>query len=365
TASSTAHQPFMTGRPIQPYNDAVKSSGWWGTILVLLALSFVAFAGPANADPTLVDAGRAPVLVANMRSGSITIRTWGRPQIQVETDGQMHWQQVPPAEVQRRFPAQIPLVSQTLQTPDGPITLPPERFVAPPLPYGPHSGVVVSGYGNTIVMIPRDTVMAIARVGRGFVAIDGYQHGFFVAAVHTGHVQLNGVSGTGAVQVLNGPIFAVNSNFARLRARTARGNLIFEGCNALQIEATSVLGSIAYDNGTFEPGLAHFESQRGNVALGIASGGVQIGAHSASGHVYSDLGNGENVQRSANDARAIVNGGGPVVTATSSTGAVILYHGSIRQHPRLLQHLPKFWSALLHRPPARRPPFIRRRRPPR
>ncbi len=345
------------------YNGRVNAIGWRGAMPFLLACLCVAPA-PASAEPALLNAGPAPVVVAMMRSGSITIRTWDRPQVQIDTDGQVHSQQIPPAEVQRRFPAQIPLPAQTLQTPRGPVSLPPERFVAPPLPPGLHSGIVVRGYGKTTITIPRDTAMVIARVGRGFVAIRGYQQGFFVALVHTGRVQLNGVSGTGAVQVLSGPIVAVNSSFTRLRARTARGNLIFEGCNAMQIEASSVFGSIAYDNGRFQPGLAHFQSEHGNVALGIASGGVQIGAHSASGHIYSDLGAGEHVQRSPNDARAVVNGGGPVVTATSGTGAVILYHGSIREHPQLQRRLPMFRAAALHRPPVWRPLTFRRGKPP-
>ncbi len=345
------------------YNGRVNSIEWRGAMPFLLACLCVVSPVRARADSTLLNPGPAPVVVAMMQSGSITIRTWDRPQVQIDTDGQVQSRQIPPAEVQRRFPAQIPLVSQTLQTPRGPISLPPERFVAPPLPPGPHAGIVVRGSGKTTITIPRDTAMVIARVGRGFVAIRGYRRGFFVAIVHTGRVQLNGVSGTGAVQVLSGPIVAVNSSFTRLRARTARGNLIFEGCNAMQIEASSVLGSIAYDNGRFQPGLAHFQSERGNVALGVASGGVQIGAHSAAGHIYSDLGAGENVQSSANDMRAILNGGGPVVTATSGTGAVIVYHGSIREHPQLQQRLPMFRAAL-RRPERRRPPAFRRGKPP-
>ena len=324
----------------------MRSIGRRGAIAFLLALLVVVHPTPASAQTTLLDAGPAPVLVVDLRFGMVAIHVWDRPQIQIQADGALRWQQVPPAMVARRFPAQIPLPAQTLQTPRGDIVLPPERFVAPPLPTGPHAGVVIRGSGPTTVMIPRDTAMVIARVGRGSVSINGYRNGFFVAIVRAGRVHLRNVAGTGAVQVLSGAIVAIDSHFARLRARTARGNLIFEGCSAMQIEVSSILGSIAYDNGSFAPGLAHFQSERGNIALGIASGGVQIGAHSASGHVYSDLGARENVQSSANDTRAIINGGGPVVTATSGTGTVILYRGSIREHPQLRQRLPMFRAAL-------------------
>src|SRR5665213_2870012 len=46
---------------------------------------------------------------------------------------------------------------------------------------------------------------------------------------------------------------------------------VFERCRSKQIEATSVTGSIVYDGGAFDPGLARFESQSGNIALGVTS----------------------------------------------------------------------------------------------
>ena len=67
--------------------------------------------------------------------------------------------------------------------------------------------------------------------------------------------------------------------------------MTFRGCTSHQIEASSKYGSIVYDNGKFQPGLARFESDHGNVALGVR-GGAQIGAHSGSGHIVSTFHNG-------------------------------------------------------------------------
>jgi DUF4097 and DUF4098 domain-containing protein YvlB len=238
----------------------------------------------------------------------------------------------------------IPMFSQTIQTLQGPVTLPFESFVVPPLSNGDHDGVIIKGYGNTTVMIPNTSSMVIAQVTVGDIAIEGYHDGVFFAQVHNGDVHLNDVSGTGGVQVASGQIVANDSNFSRLRARTARGDLLFQNCHSKQIEATSVLGSIAYDNGSFEPGLARFESERGNVAIGVASGGVQVGAHSSSGQIYSDFPHATNVQRQANDQQATVNGGGPVITASSARGSVLLYDGAMRDHPQMQQRAP-----VLHR----------------
>ncbi len=118
--------------------------------------------------------------------------------------------------------------------------------------------------------------------------------------------------------------------------------MFFEHCAAAQIQASSLTGSIIYDNGTFTPGLAHFESQRGSVALGVANGNAQITAHSDSGRVF-------------NEAQGFVRGG-PVVTATSGSGAVLYYRGSLRQHPQLMQRLPANARPFRRPPGGRRPP---------
>ncbi len=89
-----------------------------------------------------------------------------------------------------------------------------------------------------------------------------------------------------------GSISVNNSTFNRIRVRTAAGNIVFENSNVRQIEASSVNGSIAYDNGTFVPGIARFESQKGNVAIGVAGGGARIDAHSGGGRIFSGFSGG-------------------------------------------------------------------------
>ncbi len=187
-------------------------------------------------------------------------------------------------------------------------------------------------------MIPRGTALVIAHVRQGGVQISNY-NGAFVAQVHNGGIHLDHVSGTGFAQVLRGPVVADQSNFTRVRVRTAMGNMLFRGCTSNQIEATSKYGSIVYDNGRFQPGLAHFESEHGNVALGVA-GNAQIGAHSGSGHIVSHFeNNGAQVNGNANDAQATVQGGGPIVTTNARNGSVYLYNGSMRAHPAVQQDM--------------------------
>jgi hypothetical protein len=292
----------------------------------------LALRGVARADDAL-DVGPNPVLNVQVVQGNVTVQTWDRQQIQVETDGLVRVRHLYPTQVDPRLTRQIPIGSQMIDGPNGPLLLPAESFVLPPLPGDSHDGVFVRGNGNTTITIPQSTALIIAHVGSGNVAINDYT-GAFITHVHTGEVQLNHVGGTGFVEDLEGRVFASNSDFDRLRIRTGLGNMLFEHCRSNQIVATSTYGSIVYDNGVFQPGLAHFSSEHGNVALGV-NGGAQIGAQSRSGQVMSSF-HGETqtqVQQAPGEAQATIHGGGPLVTATSKNGSVYLYNGSIRAHP--------------------------------
>jgi hypothetical protein len=276
-----------------------------------------------------------------MRSGRITVRTWDRPQVQIASSDPVVANHFNPAQVARALRGgDIPIFSTKVFTPDGPLALPPEDFSVPSLMDAPHDGVVIFGgdtAANVTVTVPQSTALIWTMVGRGELRMQDYHGGAFVARVHTGTISLSNMSGDGYVEAARGPIVIDNSAFNRLRARSALGNILFVNCNSRQIEVSSVDGSIAYDNGTFVPGLARFETQNGDVALGIAGGGVQIGAHSASGGILSNFARGADVRGNGTDAQAIVNGGGPVVTATSQRGRVYLYDGSFKARPKLQQ----------------------------
>ncbi|HET9030871.1 MAG TPA: hypothetical protein VFN49_11925 [Candidatus Aquilonibacter sp.] len=314
------------------YNERVGSSWLRGAPGFLLVFAFVALGcARANADTQSIATTSAPVIFGQLQYGRITIHTANRQDVQIRTDGNVrvrHIERVPPV-----LPFQPTFLAQTVQTPDGPLLQPPEPFMLAPLdPSVAHDAVIFNGTGNVEVTIPAGSPLVIARVGRGKITIDGYHGGTLFTTVRVGTLRIKNVSGTGGFQINNGPAIVQNGNFDRLRARTGRGNMFFENTNVRQIDATSLTGSIVYDNGSFEPGLARFESQRGNIALGIR-GGAQVDAHSGSGRVIS-----EGSFRS-----------GPVVTATSGSGAIFTYTGSIRQHPKLMRQLPM-------RPHRRKPP---------
>lgn len=191
------------------------------------------------------------------------------------------------------------------------------------------------GEGDVTLTVPQQSPLLLINVRLGSVTVAGYSGTAFVAHVTAGEIHMENVNTTAAVQVNNGPIFISNSTFERLRLRTGRGNAFMSACRSRQIQVTSLTGSVIYDDGVFEdPGLAHFESTRGNIAIGVA-GGMQIEAHSGSGRILYDVGADGNVDRSADDAQATLMGGGPVVTASTVTGAIVFYRGSLHDYPQL------------------------------
>ncbi|MFY9720260.1 MAG: hypothetical protein WAK16_11535 [Candidatus Cybelea sp.] len=333
------------------YNGDVRD-GWRRRAIVTLlaALCSLAFAAPACADEQF-DVGPSPVLNVHVNRGKVTVQTWDRQQVLISSDNPVDVRHLAASEVEPGIPKELQIEAQRIATTHGPVDLPAESFVLPDLSGSQHDAVMAVGTGNVTITIPRNTAMIVAHVRAGHLTIDNY-HGIFVTRVRSASISLNHVGGTGFVESLRGRIVATDSTFDRLRARTAVGDMLFQSCTAQQIEATSTYGSIVYDDGQFQPGLARFESDHGNVALGV-SGGAQIGAYSGSGHVVSSFSNDADVRGDPTTKQATVGGGGPVVTAASKNGSVYLYSGSMNDHPRVREEL----SGSTQLPvPAARPP---------
>jgi hypothetical protein len=308
------------------------------------------FGGSARADA--LSAVSPIVEVVLKDGGNVSIRTWDRPEIEVDGDPtiQINRPRVPSQQIDQYF-RQFSLRAMNVQTPEGPLSLPPEQFPIPALPPGQHDALLVRGEGDVQLTIPADTALVEIQVSQGSISIEGYRGGTILAQMGGGTIHLANVGGTAAIQLNNGPFIARNSSFDLLRVRTGRGNMFFANCHVTQIQASSLLGSIIYDDGTFEPGLARFESTRGNVAIGVSNNDARFLGHSDSGQLYA--GNEVNLIRTGNDAHADLSRSGPVVSASSSTGKVIFYRGALRIHPQLRSMLQEP-GGLPPRPP--RPP---------
>jgi hypothetical protein len=306
----------------------------------LVSIAWLLTCAPARAEVAAVEGVEAPIVRVQIPAqANLIVRTWDRSTVQVEGDSSAYVIERTVSRFAAMMPPQLIRVGQT-KGPDGmPITLPAESFVISSLPPGPRNVVVVKGeaghpVGTIVVTVPNNSPLVTANVARGSVVLQNYQNGTFIIHLNNGPVLLDSVGGDGFVQVLHGSLVADDSNFNRLRARTAVGAQIFERCNARQIEASVASGSIVYDNGHFDAGLARFDAVSGNVAIGT-TGASQLSARVGTGHVYTLFDRRAQVDGRDTEATALVEGGGPVVTATSANGNVYLYDGSLRTKSRV------------------------------
>lgn len=296
----------------------------------ILIFMLAALTMPVRAQtPVLLPAGDNPIVRVMVRSGTVIVRTWSRGDVQVVSSQSVIARSFRPEAVAQALSAgSIPIFATTISAPDGPLTLPPEELTLGALPGGPHEGVLVQAQGGDLTLtIPSGTALLLANVGRGRIDLQDYRGGIFALLVHNGGLRLRNVAGTGFVQSARGVIMVGNSSFDHLRARTAIGNIFFENCVARQIDVSSVTGTIIYDNGSFEPGLARFETERGNVALGLGRGNAQINAHSSTGQIFAALDR-ATVRPGQTDAQ--FGGYGAAVTASSVHGAIFVYRGPLR-----------------------------------
>lgn len=305
----------------------------------VLGFGFMSLAGvAAYGDQSTIDVGEAPVidLVAD---GNVTVQTWFRGKVQAESNVPLLVRRLGTRRPAPGTQREMRVLSGSVAGPHGTVTLPEETFVVSSLGNAAHDAVMIKAPGGqtTTIRIPASTALLVSRMRHGVLRMENYTAGTFVARVRTGAVLLQNMGGDGFVQVLRGRIVARNSSFNRLRERTAIGNIILERCNVKQIQASSIEGSILYDNGTFEPGLAQFESVNGNVSLGVPTGGVHISARSASGRIFTAFQGTTSVTNRSYEATALIRGGGPLVSAASTTGAIFLYDHAIRHVPAELR----------------------------
>ena len=319
----------------------IRAPRWIAAGLILLLAVLIGRVPSVGAGTAALDVGDQVVvsLIVRGRGNEVTVRTWERPSVAVEYGDE------PPAITHRvtAFGAargltlQIPpqLLPERPSDPAGSAALPPEEFPYAAFHPGRHDVVAVDAPqgSHLLVTIPATTGVLTVRAGGGRTTIDGYHGANLVVIQGQGRVQLTNASTTAFVQMNYGTFYAADDTFERVRVRGIGAHDVFERCRTREIEATSITGSIVYDAGTFDAGLARFESVSGNIALGVTSG-AQMTGRAVDGHVYTlfDRRGTPVEQRGDGDASATVAGGGPVVSAITTRGNVYLYDGSLASH---------------------------------
>lgn len=306
--------------------------------------AFVTFlvcsAGAANAGTSTFDVGNQPVVQVWARGGSdLAVRTWERPQVQIESDDdqiQVGRRALAFGTVQNPMSVTIPVQNiQFRDTNGNPAsgTLPPEDFpFAPDMRTGVHDVVHIQAGDNTrtTVTVPAGTAIVDARVfGNGRISVSNYHSGTLFVFQNNGVARLDSVSAATFAQVLNGRLLVNDSSFDRLRARGNTAAMVFERCRAKQIEVTTHSGPIVFDNGSFDPGLARFQSTTGLIALGV-NGGAQVNGRTQDGRVLAMFDQRPRFdQRAEGDATAVIGSGGALVNAVTARGNIFLYDGAL------------------------------------
>jgi len=308
----------------------------------LVALFFACSApAPSVAATSALDVGDQAVVIVLVkgRGNDVAVRTWDRPTVQLESGDDV------PA-VERRTavfgtPAlplaiTIPAMPWVQHDASGQTTgggmLPPEDFPYAGFRPGPHDVIRISAEqgAHLTVTVPASTGILQIRVGGGRTSIDGYRGSNLFVLQQQGRVEINNTTTTAFAQMAFGVLSSSDSSFDRIRVRSTGAHVVFEHCRTKQIEASSISGTLVYDGGSFDPGLARFESQSGNIALGVASP-AQLSGRSQDGHVYTSFDRRTNAavdQRGEGDVSANI-GNGPLVNAISGRGNVYLYDGTL------------------------------------
>lgn len=333
------HLTLPWSLPHPPHRSGGRASLTRAATLAVILAAGLASALPARAETTTFEGLTAPIVRINVRAGDVTIRTWDRHTVDVMGDAAL--------SIVHRAMRQIPEQTQVLipQARSGPASLAPETFVVTSIAPGPHDAIIVKSTpetppGPVVVTVPADAALVFVFARGGNLDVHDYQGGTFIGFTSRGRLALQHVGGTIFAQTGRGALVIEDATTERLRARTLHGNISFERCRSHQIEATSIDGSIVYDDGNFEPGLARFESTHGDVAIGTQSA-TELSAHVAGdGRVFAQFERGARVSGTRNDTNAVVSGGGPVVTATTQTGNVYLFDGTLRTR----EHLGAAWQ---------------------
>jgi hypothetical protein len=342
----------MIGAFTAPYTWEVDVPGTraprWITAGLAVVLALFLWPAAASAETASFDVGDQAVvaIVARGRGNDITVRSWDRPVVQVDSaEGAPAVERRVAIFGTEKLPLTTPIPPMQYMQREGDGfgggTLPPEEFPYAAFRAGPHDVVRVNvdAGAHVVVTVPATTGLLRTAILGGQTTIEGFRGANLYAVQGSGKLLVVGSSTTAFVQLNTGRLTLEDSAFERIRLRANNAHVVFVRCRSRQIEATTVSGPIVYDGGTFDPGLARFDSQSGDIALGSIAG-AQLAGRSQNGHVFTMFDGRTPVQQAADGtATAQVGGGGPLVNAISTRGNVFLYEGSLANR----RDLPPEW----------------------
>ncbi len=298
------------------------------TALLLIRLSG-AQSGAARADD-VVGTSTPPVLTIHSTGGAITITSSDDANVRVTSGAAQH------VRVSRFSPdrfgnTSVMLPERSVRVPVGrgfrTYHLPARQFNVPMARFGSEGVNVENPGGDMSVAVPRHVGAIFVNAESGNVAIEKVR-GPFIISANGGDVNMHNVVGRGLIRTGAGNV-TLGGVGGDIHIQTASGAVTVYASYADRADVTTEDGPITWRFARLGDGAYRFRSSQGAIHLGFRPGvAAQV-------DVQSDAGNVQNLFAGSADASAAtvrvlsphalslaVNGGGPQITATSTSGDI-------------------------------------------
>jgi DUF4097 and DUF4098 domain-containing protein YvlB len=297
-------------------------------VLLLLRLSG-GQPGLARADD-VVGTSTPPVLTIHSTGGAITITSSEDSNVRV-TSGAAQRVRISRFSPDRFGNTSIMLPERSVRVPVGrgfrTYHLPARQFNVPMARFGSEGVNVENLGGDMSIAVPRHVGAIFVNAESGNVAIEKLR-GPYIISAGGGDVNMRNVVGRGLIRTTAGNI-TLGGVGGDVHIQTASGAVTVYASHADRADVTTEDGPITWRFARLGDGAYRFSSKQGAIHLGFRPGvAAQVDAQSDSGNV-------QNLFAGSPDAAAAVvrvssphalslavNGGGPQITATTTSGDI-------------------------------------------
>lgn len=280
-------------------------------IVFALILAAGAAGSPAFADQ-IVQTPQAPVVVIHSTSGLVTVTRGDDGYVRVSGTGN-------PSTTTFQMSSD----NQGMMLPRG-MGFPPRRLNLPGVREGTLGVRVENPGGDVTVYVPQRVAAVLVRLDDGDAALARFR-GPYVVVSNGGSVDLNSVFGYGHVRTTTGRV-TMNHVGGNLHVETTFGSVMGSGMFTDRAEIRSQGGDIDWNFARLAGGPYRFTSGAGNVRVALSGNeAANIDVQSTQGTVVNRFARTANVRfRSPHAMSMSLRGGGPEITAASSSGIVVV-----------------------------------------
>jgi Toastrack DUF4097 len=303
---------------------------------VILLLAFIASplagTGPAAAlaDDT-VSTQTPPVLTVHSTGGTITLVPGDESGVRVISGGGNQRARINRFDPSQMGTTHIMLPEQFVRQPYGHgyrmYRLPARQFAIPMARFGSEGVNVENPGGDTSIAVPRRMGAVFINAERGNVNIQR-MHAPFIINATGGEVRMINVGGRGLIRTTTGNVI-LGGVGGDLHVQTVSGAVTVYGSAANSVDVQTDNGPIYYRFARCGNGVYRFHSKDGAIRLGFRpEAAAQVDAQSDTGTVQNlfattpGVGTASVTQSSTHALSMAINGGGPEITVTTTSGDI-------------------------------------------